>query len=117
MTTAADQDLVNHLEYLGDYLLTHLQHLGDFGWRLCHQAASEIRHLEACVAHLRHERDQWRSIATDANRAALHHSQRHLEERQHANELAEVLRITVRDWCPGQVFVPILDHHQARREQ
>ena len=80
-------------------------------------AIHEIRHLEACIADLRHQRDQWQTMANDANRAALHHSRLHLEERQHADELAEVLRITVRDWCPGQVFVPILDHHQARREQ
>ena len=76
-----------------------------------------IRHLEQCVTQLRDERDQWRTVAMDANRAAEHHHRLHLEERQHANELAEVLAITVRDWCPGQVFVPILDHHQARREQ
>lgn len=80
-------------------------------------ARAEIRLLEEAVAQLRTERDQWRTVAIDANRAADHHHRLHLEERQHANELAEVLRITVRDWCPGQVFVPILDHHQARREQ
>ena len=106
MTAAADQDLV-----------TQLEHLGSFGWRLCGQAAAEIRSLMRSVADLRHERDTWQSLAADANRAALHHSQRHLEERQHADELAEVLRITVRDWCPSTVRVPILDHHQARREQ
>ena len=81
------------------------------------EAHAEIRHLEQCVTQLRDERDQWRIIAMDANHAAEHHRRLHLEERQHANELAEVLAITVRDWCPGQVFVPILDHHQARREQ
>ena len=81
------------------------------------EALDEIRHLEQCVTQLRDERDQWRIVAMDANRVAEHHFRLHLEERQHANELAEVLAITVRDWCPGQVFVPILDHHQARRER
>ena len=80
-------------------------------------ARAEIRLLEEAVAQLRTERDQWRTIALEESRAATLHHRLHLEERQHANELAEVLRITVRDWCPGQVFVPILDHHQARREQ
>lgn len=80
-------------------------------------ARAEIRLLKEAVAQLRTERDQWRNIAVKESRAATLHHWLHLEERQHANELAEVLRITVRDWCPGQVFVPILDHHQARREQ
>ena len=38
-------------------------------------------------------------------------------ERQHADHLAEVLRLVVRDWCPSSVRVPILDEHEARREQ
>lgn len=80
-------------------------------------ALCEIKLLEEAVAQLRRERDRWRNIAFEDSRAATLHHRLHLEERQHADELAEVLRITVRDWCPGQVFVPILDHHQARREQ
>ena len=38
-------------------------------------------------------------------------------ERQHADRLAEVLRIVVRDWCPSSTRVPILNEHEARREQ
>ena len=38
-------------------------------------------------------------------------------ERQHADRLAEVLRIVVRDWCPSSTRVPILDEHEAHREQ
>jgi len=109
MTTAADRDLATRLENDGGH--------PDLAHPLCIEAAAEIRSLMRSVADLRHERDTWQSLAADANRAALHHSQRHLEERQHADELAEVLRITVRDWCPSTVRVPILDHHQARREQ
>lgn len=80
-------------------------------------ALCEIKLLEEAVAQLRTERDRWRRIALEDSRAATLHRRLHLEERQYANELAEVLRIVVRDWCPGQVFVPILDHHQARRER
>jgi hypothetical protein len=36
-------------------------------------------------------------------------------ERTHADQLADVLRIIVRDWCPSTVRVPILVAHAAAR--
>jgi hypothetical protein len=61
---------------------------------MCEEALRIIKAQQAEIERLRAERDAERALA---------------------DQLADVLRIIVRDWCPSTVRVPILAAHAAAR--
>jgi hypothetical protein len=68
-------------------------------------------HPHCAIAILANEIERLR--ARTAEQALVHDAW--LTERALADQLAEALRIVVRDWCPASVRVPVLER-EARRE-
>ncbi len=92
---------------------------------LARDAKAEIERLRRWKAEATIVLNQWNEIAGDVNRLhAADYLGRSLPdivatnfaaERALADQLADVLRIIVRDWCPSTVRVPILAAHAAAR--